>query len=190
MKDCNVCGRPVTSRGKYCSEECLLSWREATKKRKLRARFEEKVDKLGPTIVPALGRCHIWTGMKNDRGYGMLRVGGRDGRAEKAHRVAFFLANGRWPEPYALHRCDNRACVRIEHLFEGTQTDNMADMRAKGRAAPMPDRWALTRSRLDPLEDCDRFEHPTDPPVDTKTPAECGQISTTTEAVESGEAFK
>lgn len=38
------------------------------------------------------------------KGYGLIWVGGRH---EKAHRVAYFLAQGAWPEPFCLHDCDN-----------------------------------------------------------------------------------
>jgi hypothetical protein len=53
-----------------------------------------------------------------------------------AHRVAFEaayrpLVTGEW----VLHRCDNPACVRPDHLFIGDQPLNMADMSLKGRAA-------------------------------------------------------
>jgi hypothetical protein len=54
-------------------------------------------------------------------------------RAQKAHRVAFFLANGRWPTPNCLHSCDNPPCCEPAHLFEGTDAVNMADRDAKGR---------------------------------------------------------
>lgn len=53
-----------------------------------------------------------------------------------AHRLAWQLANGPIPDGMrVLHHCDNPACVRPDHLFLGTQLDNIADMKAKGRAA-------------------------------------------------------
>lgn len=76
-------------------------------------------------------RCHEWVGFKTQRGYGKFKM---NGKAQWAHRVAFFIKHGRWPNPQALHRCDNPACIRVSHLFEGTQADNMRDMRTKGRA--------------------------------------------------------
>lgn len=51
----------------------------------------------------------------------------------QASRFAFATRLDRWPEPMALHKCDNSRCVDPEHLFEGTQMINMQDMAAKGR---------------------------------------------------------
>ena len=38
--------------------------------------------------------CHVWTKAKNSRGYGVIWC---DGKVRLAHRVAFYLAHGRWP---------------------------------------------------------------------------------------------
>lgn len=75
--------------------------------------------------------CWIWTGRKDQDGYGKFRVSGVEYRA---HRVAWVQAKGPIPEGLlVLHRCDNRPCVRVDHLFLGTWADNIADMDAKGR---------------------------------------------------------
>lgn len=76
--------------------------------------------------------CWLWTGARTSDGYGSVRV---EGRMVGAHRVAYELAHGAMPTGTSvLHTCDVRSCVRPDHLFLGTQEDNVRDMVAKGRA--------------------------------------------------------
>ena len=95
------------------------------------AAFRSKVDENGPIHPVLKTRCHDWTGTRQSNGYGTFGFGLK---TEQAHRVAWFLEYGRWPEPCGLHKCDRRCCVRIDHLFEGTIADNTRDMVEKGRA--------------------------------------------------------
>lgn len=89
------------------------------------ARFWPRVDRTG--------ECWLWMGTRDKHGYGRLIV---RGRSIGAHRIAWGLARGPVPAGlYVLHRCDNPPCVRPEHLFLGTQTDNMRDASGKARLA-------------------------------------------------------
>ena len=90
--------------------------------------FWSKVDKTG--------ECWPWLGGKKKHGYGQTSWR-KDGekRNISAHRVAFFLEYGRWPEPCCLHKCDNPPCCRPDHLFEGTQQVNRQDTVSKERQA-------------------------------------------------------
>ena len=81
--------------------------------------------------------CWLWTGKKVRQGYGQLyngKGGWRLGRSDVAHRISWVLHNGPIPGGMdVLHHCDNPRCVRPDHLFLGTDIDNVRDMTAKGR---------------------------------------------------------
>ena len=93
-------------------------------------RFYEKVNKNGPVPAhrPELGPCHPWTGAMSG-GYGRFCL---NGKTVNAGRAALFFAAGVLPEN-ALHHCDNTACVRREHLYDGSKVDNARDREARQR---------------------------------------------------------
>lgn len=139
---CAVCGiefeewayRVRDGRGQTCSIECMGRHRTLLSKdlSRLTKRFWKSVDKETP-VHPTLGtRCWLWTGCRFEKrgGYGAIHV---EGKAAKAHRVAWFLEKGEWPTLHLCHACDNPPCVRFDHLFEGTSSDNAKDKVSKQR---------------------------------------------------------
>lgn len=78
--------------------------------------------------------CWTWQGSLNNKGYGKIQtlIAGV-WKVSYAHRVAWFLGTGKWPDAKVLHKCDNPPCVRFDHLFLGSQKDNMQDAKSKGR---------------------------------------------------------
>jgi len=78
--------------------------------------------------------CWIWTGSTNKKGYGQMSQGKRGLRPLHVHRVSWEIHNGQIPDDQCvLHRCDNPACVRPDHLFLGTEKENTRDMMSKER---------------------------------------------------------
>lgn len=73
--------------------------------------------------------CIITQARICESGYGVVWL---SGSVERAHRVAFFISKGYWPE-VVMHTCDNPSCVNPEHLVGGTQTDNNRDRMQKQR---------------------------------------------------------
>lgn len=92
-------------------------------------RFWAKVDRRGDD------ECWPWTASLQN-GYGQIYW---RGRPVKAQRASWEVNRGPIPHgQHVLHECDNPICVNPKHLFLGTHLDNLADMRAKGRANPWP----------------------------------------------------
>lgn len=89
-----------------------------------RERFFRKVDKAGPVPAarPDLGPCWNWTAFLND-GYGRFWF---DGFNWQAHRWLYEQTYGPIPQGHEPdHLCNNRACVRLDHLEIVTQQENL-----------------------------------------------------------------
>ena len=95
-------------------------------KEKMRKRFWKGITKC------QTDDCWIWTKSKSSSGYGCFRTIWPE--ATTAHRACYALEVGDVPkEMVVCHSCDTKLCVNPNHLWLGTQKENVADMIAKGR---------------------------------------------------------
>lgn len=115
IKPCDI------SRGRrFCSRECGY-----------RSKAESAPERFWERVSRGDG-CWEYQGEIINTGYGTVRIG--DGKHILAHRYSWMVSHGPIPEGLkVLHHCDNKKCVRPDHLFLGTLSDNTQDCIAKGR---------------------------------------------------------
>lgn len=75
--------------------------------------------------------CWNWIGWKDRKGYGQAHF---QSKRFFSHRLSWIFYKGEIPIGlYVCHKCDNPSCCNPDHLFLGTQKDNIQDMMKKGR---------------------------------------------------------
>ncbi len=112
--------------GPFCSSTC----KGAAFRRSAESRFLQNIGN------PTSTGCLPWLGTKHNAGYGVISERIPCKRTLLAHRYAWTRRFGSIPPGlHVLHRCDNPPCVNVDHLFLGTQADNVADMVSKSRQA-------------------------------------------------------
>jgi hypothetical protein len=79
--------------------------------------------------------CWEWQGAKDKDGYGVFNFQQEDGSwgVKKTHRYSLEIKLGGRFEGQANHECDNRPCCNPNHLYAGTQLENMHDARIRNQ---------------------------------------------------------
>ena len=89
------------------------------------------------SVVDPETRCTLWKASRTRNGYGLIRW---ERRLWLAHRAAWLATHGPIPKGLCVcHRCDVRTCINPDHLFLGTQKENIADMYRKMGHEPRMD---------------------------------------------------
>ncbi len=104
------------------------------------ARRGPKRQRIAKLICPEVSTCYScgmgkpcdeWTGYVDPDGYGRAVL---NRKTMGAHRAIWISENGEIPcGMMVLHRCHNRKCVEISHLYLGDHKQNMEDRAMSGR---------------------------------------------------------
>jgi hypothetical protein len=100
--------------------------------------LDELRDRLLRRIVINNNGCWEWQGAINNHGYGVIKVTNLSGNGEirtfYVHRMSYLCHKGNLcSDKLVCHKCDNPICINPDHLFLGTNKDNMDDMQNKNR---------------------------------------------------------
>lgn len=93
---------------------------------------KEIVDNFHTRYIPEPNTgCWLWMGSLDGKKYGMLQI---NGKMKKTHRFSWEIAHGKIPKGiHVLHKCDTPTCCNPDHLFLGTNQDNVDDKMQKRR---------------------------------------------------------
>jgi len=119
VRTCKACGAPFEARG--TKSRCCPQHRRQPIMQRLSSQ----------SCWDGATGCVNWMGGKNKAGYGVICYGGRDWLV---HRLVWTLSVGPLSNKFLLrHKCDNPACIFLDHLEPGTHFDNAMDMKTRGR---------------------------------------------------------
>ncbi len=106
------------------SRTVKVSTEQLMKNQPVKERFDEK------WIPEPNTGCWLWTSTTDKLGYGHFRLNG----PKYAHRASWTIYRGEIPKDLNVcHKCDTPGCVNPDHLFLGTDSDNVKDAVSKGR---------------------------------------------------------
>lgn len=132
---CRKCGKPYTTTVCWpCTKQARAERRLVDGPPKSLPRSEVLIpgviDRFNRSVAKGDG-CWNWTGEISTKGYGNFHL-----RYQRiaAHIVSYLIHVGDYDRSkHICHACDNRSCVRPDHLFVGTNKENMIDCIRKGR---------------------------------------------------------
>ena len=138
--DIDGCEKPCRKRARFCSMHNARIDRHGDPHITLRARGISVRDQFNMSWVPVTeSGCWLWfrccSTSDGKPSYGSIRVKDSKGkpRTMNAHKLAWLLYRGNVPSgKFVLHKCDVKCCVNPNHLYLGTQKDNMRDYWARG----------------------------------------------------------
>jgi hypothetical protein len=132
-KQCSVEGCTDKYNGKgYCNKHYIRMRDHGDVNHERGSKFKSRLEAYESCVVKTDNdSCWGWTGSAHDYGYGVLPY-----KTEKirAHRFSYSHFVGEIPKGlFVLHKCDNPPCTNPNHLFLGTNLDNINDCIKKGR---------------------------------------------------------
>ena len=133
LVNCKFCNKSYTSENylvknnktKFCSKSCKS-------KNAIIKNLGTPIERFFKNIKDEnTSDCWLWKTYNHNDGYGTLHI---NRKRIYAHRYSWIIHYGEIPKGlFVCHKCDNPKCVNPEHLFLGTNTDNVNDMIKKGR---------------------------------------------------------
>ena len=179
---CTICGKKVNARG-LCDTHYKQHKRAGTLPERTRTTHLSLIERFNVTTEKVTeSGCMIWMGTLNNFGHGRLGYGGK---LHLAHRLFYTEFKGEIPNGMCVcHKCDVPQCVNPDHLFLGSQSDNMADMYSKKRGAVGADyhRSTLTDDLVAKLKADGRTQD--------EIAKDYGIARTTVSAIKTGRAWK